>query len=347
MTERVTGFPAQLRDAWSLAAGGPDLLAGARPLRIYVCGMGGSAIGGDFLRAFAEREGRVPVEVVRGYDLPRAAGPDSFLFCVSYSGGTEETLAAWGEATRRGVPRAAVTSGGPLAELAAEGGAPCLLIPGGSPPRAALGWTAAPLFAACARAGLLPVGAGDVEDAAVACEEAIAQHGPDAAAGDPLRAWAESCAGGLAFLYAPASPFAPCALRWQNQINENAKALAHVALFPEQNHNEIVGWEARSEVARLARVAFLGGEEAHPRVRRRMEIVEEELRKAGVAAARFRPRGRGLLARLLSLAVMGDLASLHLAAARGVDPTPVASIDRLKARLGDLPLALREPGALE
>jgi glucose/mannose-6-phosphate isomerase len=346
MTARVLGLPAQLRDAWKLAAAGPALVAGARPARILVCGMGGSAIGGDFLRAFAEREGRVPVDVVRGYELPRPAGRETFAFFVSYSGDTEETLSAWDEAVRRGVPRAAVTSGGRLAELARADGSPCLVIPGGSPPRAALGWTAVPLFAACARAGLLSVAARDVEEAAAACEEAIAAHGPGAPA-DSLRAWAESCADGWAMIYAPASPYGPCALRWQNQINENAKAIAHVALFPEQNHNEIVGWERPSAAARLARVAFLAGEEAHPRVRRRMEIVEEEVRGAGAAAARFRPRGRGLLARLLSLAAMGDLASLHLAAARGVDPTPVASIDRLKARLADLPLALREPGALD
>jgi len=288
----------------------------------------------------------VPVEVVRGYGLPRAAGPESFAFFVSYSGGTEETLSAWADAAGRGIPRAVVTSGGRLAELAQEDGVPCLRIPGGSPPRAALGWTAVPLFAACGRAGLLPVGADDLEEAAAACADVVAAHRPGVPE-DPLREWAESCADGMAFVYAPAAPYGPCAVRWQNQLNENAKALAHVALFPEQNHNEIVGWETRSEAARLARVAFLAGEESPPRVRRRMELVEEELRGAGAVTARFGPRGSGLLARLLSLAVMGDLASLHLAAARGVDPTPVASIDRLKAALGDLPLALREPGALE
>jgi len=346
MTARVVGFPEQLRAAWTLAAEGPDLLGGARPQRIYVCGMGGSAIGGDFLRAFAETEGRTPVEVVRDYRLPLAAGPESFAFFVSYSGGTEETLSAWEDASRRGVPRAAVTSGGRLAELAAGEGVPCVRIPGGAPPRSALGWTAVPLFAACGRGGLLPVRGEDLEEAAAACEEVIAAHGPGVKE-DPLREWAESCADGMAFLYAPASPYGPCALRWQNQINENAKALAHVALLPEQNHNEIVGWESGSAAVRLARVAFLAGEAAPPRVRRRMEIVQEVVRGAGAVTARFEPRGRGLLARLLSLAVMGDLASLHLAAARGVDPTPVASIDRLKAALGDLPLALREPGRLE
>jgi len=334
MAARVAGLPDQLRAAWELAEAGPDLLAGARPSHLYVCGMGGSAIGGDLLRAYASRRASVPVEVVRGYELPRAADARAFALFVSYSGNTEETLGAWDEAAERSLPRAAVTSGGELARRAREAGAPCLLIPSGSPPRAALGWTSVPLFAALARAGLLEFGRRQLEEAAVACEEAVSRHGPGAGASDRLRSWAEACAEGLPVIYAPADPWSACAVRWATQLNENAKSLAHVALFPEQNHNEIVGWEVDSPVHRLAVVALLAGEHAHPRVRLRMELVAERLREAGARTERFEPLGEGLVARLYSLVTLGDLASLHLAAARGVDPTPVASIDRLKAALG-------------
>jgi glucose/mannose-6-phosphate isomerase len=64
-----------------------------------------------------------------------------------------------------------------------------------------------------------------------------------------------------------------------------------------------------------------------------MEIVVEALQRAGAPVTRFQPRGEGLLARLYSFSQQGDLASLYLAAARNVDPTPVASIDALKAAL--------------
>jgi glucose/mannose-6-phosphate isomerase len=125
-------------------------------------------------------------------------------------------------------------------------------------------------------------------------------------------------------------------VRWGTQLNENAKTLAHVALFPEHNHNEIVGWESSSPVRDLAVVAFLGARAASPRVRRRMELVAAAARAAGVPCAEFEPVGRALAAQLFSLATLGDLASLHLAAALDVDPTPVSPIDRLKRELGAL-----------
>lgn len=334
MMGRVLDFPNQLREAWELAGRGPDLMKGARPGRVFVVGMGGSAIGGDFVRAFAETCSPVPVEVVRGYELPAAAGSSSFAFFVSYSGNTEETLAVWEEACRRGVPRACITSGGELAERAAHDGTACLRIPPGSPPRAALGWTSIPVFRALGTAGLLPFAAEDVKDAARAGEEVIVKHGPDAAPDDPLRGWAEACAARLPVIYAPAYRYSAAAVRWSGQMNENGKSLAHVALFPEQNHNEIVGWETPSPVLELAEVAMLADDTVHPRVRKRMEIVASRIERARGRVTRFAPAGAGLVARLYSLAVMGDLASLYLAAARGVDPTPVASIDGLKAELG-------------
>jgi glucose/mannose-6-phosphate isomerase len=333
MMARVLDFPRQLRQAWALAEEGPDLMRGTRPDRVYVVGMGGSAIGGDFVRAVAETCSLVPVEVVRGYELPAAATSSSFAFFVSYSGETEETLAAWDEATRCELPRAVVTSGGELARRAERDGLPCLRIPGGSPPRSALGWTSVPVFRALGAQGLLPFGAGDVDEAAAASEAVIGSAGPDALETNPLRRWAEAAAGRLPIVYAPAARYSAAAVRWAGQLNENGKSLAHVALLPEQNHNEIVGWEEASPARALAEVAFLEDELVHTRVRQRMDILARLIARAGARVTRFLPMGSGLIARLYSFATMGDLASLYVAAARGVDPTPVASIDRLKEEL--------------
>ena len=43
--------------------------------------------------------------------------------------------------------------------------------------------------------------------------------------------------------------------------------------------------------------------------------------------------GRSVLARLMTLIVVGDHASVYVALRRGVDPTPVPVIERLKAAL--------------
>jgi len=333
MMGRVTAFPDQLRAAMRAAQQGPELVHGSKPSHIYVVGMGGSAIGGDFLRAFAQDRCLIPIEVIRGYDLPAAAGETAFAFFVSYSGNTEETLSAWHEAARRGMRRACVTSGGELRELAERAGVPVFDLPAGSPPRAALGWTSVPVFHALARVGWLAFTGAELEDAARASAAAIDAYGPDAEPTNALRVWAERAAGRLPVVYTAAHPFAPAALRWVCQFNENSKSLAHAAYFPEQNHNEVVAWEAASDVLARAEVAFLVDDAIEPRVKRRLEAVEAMIVRAAHRVARFRPFGEGVLAKLYSFATMGDLASVYLADAVGVDPTPVASIDRLKAEL--------------
>jgi glucose/mannose-6-phosphate isomerase len=333
MMGRVTDFPDQLRAAMRAAQQGPELMHGPKPSRIYVVGMGGSAIGGDFLRAFAEDRCAIPIEVIRGYDLPAAADASTFAFFVSYSGNTEETLSAWHGAARRGVRRACVTSGGQLQDLAERAGAPVFSLPGGSPPRAALGWTSIPVFHAIARAGWLPFTGADLEEAARASAAAIDAYGVAADPLNSLRVWAETAAGRLPVVYAAAHPFYPAATRWVCQFNENAKTLAHAAFFPEQNHNEIIAWESASDVMARAEVAFLTDDAIDPRVRRRLEIVEALIVRAAHRVARFRAFGDGVLAKLFSFATMGDLASVYMADALGVDPTPIANIDRLKAEL--------------
>ncbi len=333
MTARVLGLPAQLREAWRLAAGGPALLPPGGARRYWVVGMGGSAIGGEFVRALAEDGGTASVDVVRGYEMPSPASPDQFAFFVSYSGNTEETLAAWEDAGRRRMGRAAVTSGGELARRAAAEGVPVLRIPGGSPPRAALGWTCVPVLHALGRAGALPLDGDGLEEAAAAAERMLARFGPGGPEADGMRAWAAEAAGGWPVIYAAERPHRATATRWTGQLNENGKTLAHAALFPEQNHNEIVPWERDAAAVRAARVVLLDDPAVPARVRRRLELVAGACARAGAPVRRFAPEGTGLAARLFSLAALGDLASLYVAEAAGVDPTPVPAIDRLKAEL--------------
>ncbi len=337
MLGRILDFPAQLRAACELAEGGPDLLGKHRPARLWVVGMGGSAIGGDFVRAWARTTTPLPIDVVRGYGLPRSADASSFAIFVSYSGNTEETLSGWDEAARRDVPRACLTSGGELAARAEADGVPVLRIPGGAPPRSALGWTSVPLFLALGRAGLAPFEAETVDEAAGACERMLERFGPDAGEASTVRTWAEEAAAGLPLIYAPEDRLAPVVTRWVCQLNENAKLLAHGARFPEHNHNEIVGWDAPSALHSKVRAAFLSDDRTHPRVRLRMELVARNIEEAGGRIARFEPEGEGLAARLYSLAVLGDLASVYAASAREIDPSPVPGIDRLKAELARRP----------
>jgi glucose/mannose-6-phosphate isomerase len=131
-----------------------------------------------------------------------------------------------------------------------------------------------------------------------------------------------------------AGPTGPVAARWKTQINENAKVPAFAAELPEADHNEIVGWESASEFGSFLAV-FLEDSDQHPRVRQRVELTAGLIESQAAGTIRLESRGSGAVERVMSLVLLGDLVSVYLAVLRGVDPTPVDVIERLKEELAE------------
>jgi glucose/mannose-6-phosphate isomerase len=333
MHRRIAGLAADARRAHEAAAA-LDWAPRPRPLALAVAGMGGSAIAADLLRGYLEDQLEFPVGVVRDYDLPAWVGADCLLVASSYSGNTEETVAAYLEARRRGVPRVVLCSGGRLAALAAEDGVPRAAYPPGYPPRAALAWSFFTLLGVFVKLGLTGGREREVAGAAGLLERAAEEMGPVAAeAVNPAKQLARALHGRLPVVYSAARRIEPVALRWRQQINENAKTLAHHAAFPEHNHNEVVGWEQPAELLARAAVVVLRDSGDHSRVQRRFELAAPFAGAAGAGVHVVESRGGSLLERLCSLVVTGDWVSLYLSFLNGVDPTPVTKIDLLKNRL--------------
>jgi len=124
---------------------------------------------------------------------------------------------------------------------------------------------------------------------------------------------------------------APLAYRWKTQVNENAKVHAFAHEVPEMNHNEIVGWSGAG--APFAAV-FLADPDQHPRKRQRIELTAELVAPGAADVITVETKGETRTERVLAGVMLGDLVSLELAALRGVDPTPVDVIERLKDELG-------------
>jgi glucose/mannose-6-phosphate isomerase len=311
------------------ASGLPDL---ADVRGVVFCGMGGSAVAGDVLRSvFRDRLG-VPVEVNRSPELPEHAGPHSLVVVSSYSGSTSETLAAFREATKRGCRSIVVTSGGTIAEEAGDAGVPVVRVPGGFQPRAALGWLAFTALGALEAAGLLPPLAEDVAEAAVEVEARAAACGPDAPTGDnPAKRLAEEIGERIPVIWGAEGIGAAAAARWKTQFNENGKVPAWWASMSELDHNEVVGWTEPFGGAHTVIALRLEGEE--PEIAARFPLSLQIAADAGAETHEVWASGRSALARLLSLVVLGDFTSAYVAIRKGVDPTPVDVIRRLKAAL--------------
>jgi glucose/mannose-6-phosphate isomerase len=324
MMELVAALPDQLR--WAASVDPPPMDPATTAL---VAGMGGSGISGDVASVIAAAEGR-RVTVHKSYGLPGWAESET-LIAVSHSGNTEETIAAFEAARRAGMATGSVSTGGRLAAAAAEAGAPHLTIPDSPQPRAAFGHLAGAVLRLLERAGVLGPQSAALLEAAEVVEELLAGPGKDVA--DRV---ADAALGRLVVVYGADGLGAVAAGRWKTQINENAKTPAYWATLPEANHNEIVGWTARPGLAASAIAAvFLEDPDDHPRVRLRSRLTRELMDGVVPVAGVVQSHGSGTLARLMSLAVIGDLVSVRLAEAAGVDPVPVDVIEELKRRLAE------------
>lgn len=334
MRAAIRAFPDHLAAGWAAAAGADTFEAPGALGGVVVCGMGGSAIGGDLVRALAEAESPVPVVVNRSYALPAWVGGRSLVVVSSYSGGTEETLSAYAEVRRRGARVVVIASGGEAAEQAREAGHPLVTIEGGMQPRAALGHSLGALLRIARRFGLVSL-ADEAFAAAVEAAHVRAARHDEADAANPAVALAARWGDALPVVYTGAGLLEPVGLRWRGQIQENAKHPAVGNVLPELDHNEIMGFEAGPEALLGAmQVVVLRDRDDHPQVVKRVAATRALVEPRVGGWVEVESEGDGRLDRMLSLVQLGDAASFWLAMAKGVDPTPVETIQALKRQLG-------------
>lgn len=336
MLGALDGFPDQLRTALDIAHGDVALPDAAGLKAIVVLGMGGSGMSGDVAAALPADGFPVPFVTVKGYGLPAFVDGSSLVFAVSYSGNTEETLDCFEESLSRGARVVAVTSGGRLAELAAEHDVPLFRIPGGMQPRASLGYLVVPVVCSLQRMGLASGLAEAIEGSAAMLEGRSREYAVTAVLDDnPTKRLAKDLVGCLPVVYGQEGALAVTAMRWKAQFNENAKVPAFSNAFPELNHNETVGWEHLDDVRSRCHLIVLREPDEHPRVKKRIEITIDLLEDYVAHVVQICARGANRVERLFDLIYFGDYASVYLALAMGQDPTPVTRIEELKKRLAE------------
>ncbi|MFZ5652620.1 MAG: bifunctional phosphoglucose/phosphomannose isomerase [Bacillota bacterium] len=301
---------------------------------VVVTGLGGSAIGGDLLRVYCANRCPVPVLVNRDYAMPEFVGKDSLVFAVSYSGNTEETLSAYQDARQRGATIIVITTGGKLSQTAREDGVTVVSIPGGVAPRSASGFLFIPTLRIMERLGFLS-GIEDEVEALVSHLKKLYDHlKPEVPTEkNPAKQMALKLHNRIPVIWGSSGTTEVVAQRWKGQINENAKAPAYWNVFPELNHNELVGFRFPESLLRQIQVVILRDDRDHPRVQKRIEITKNIISRAVAGITDVRASGGGLLARTYSLIYSGDYTSLYLAFLYGVDPGPVEVIEYLKGEL--------------
>jgi glucose/mannose-6-phosphate isomerase len=353
MLRAVATSGAQVREAATLAreANVAQLADEGRPRAIVVLGMGGSGIAGDVLAAVCGLECPVPVHVVKGYTLPRWVGSSDLVCGVSCSGTTEETLSAFSEAQRRGCRLLGIGSvDTPLSFIAETGRGSFIPVrPNGRLPRAMAWGLSVPLLIAAEQLGLADISPGVLEATAARLDElATVCRAASETFVNPGKELALALSDTLPMVWGCSPIAAAAATRMAAQWSENAKLPAIASALPEANHNLVVSFDgplgARGAGAdifadpgdasgRLRLVLLRDPVDEHPQVTRRAEISKDIADSRGVPFTELSAEGDSRLERLASLVMLIDFASVYTALGLGIDPTPIAAISDLKARV--------------
>ena len=297
---------------------------------IVLAGMGGSAIGGDVARLLAKNELNIPMLVSRNYTLPNWVNNKTLVICSSYSGNTEESIAAFDQAHDKGAQIIGITTGGSLMERMHDLKMDVLAVPTGLQPRAALALSFVPILYLLNKVNL--VGSDTINELNCAVDLISLkrdQYGEEIVR-NPTYQLAQKIYKTLPIIYGENEATSILAVRWKNQLSENAKMLAFHNELPEMNHNEIVGWENNSELINQLSVIWLTDEGDHPQIAARQEVTREIIGDLPRYHEVVSVEGGSKVERLIHMIHFGDWVSFWCAILHGTDPTPVIKIDKLK-----------------
>jgi glucose/mannose-6-phosphate isomerase len=337
MNSQIFTLPQQLDDAWQKGMELPlPRIDGLE--HIFISGMGTAALGADLLASYVAPTCLVPITVHRDYDLPAwVQGPKTLVIASSYSGNTEETLAALEQARAKNCRVLCMTTGGKLAQQARAGAIPLWQYDYAGQPRSAIGYAFGLLLAAVHRLGLHPDPTKELHNTLHAMRNQQTNLLPEVpVAFNPAKRMAGQLTGRVVSVFA-AEPFTAVARRWKSQINEIAKTWGQFDLIPEANYNTVAGLNNPENALMQTMTLFLQGPANHARNALRLDLTREIFMTQGMNTDVIHARGETRLAQIWTLLHFGDYTSYYMAMMYGEDPAPVEVLTMLQNELGKVP----------
>jgi len=324
----IESFTLQMAEGLKLGQALDFVRPGSDIRNIVIAGMGGSGIGANLVESLTFGRIPIPITVCKTYNIPQFVSPHTLFMASSYSGNTEETVAALNKAMLKRAEVICIASGGKILEIAKECNLLYIQLPAGSDsPRAMLAYNMLALLSLLYHSNL--IGAADIKETENAIE--FLNRGEKGIQSE-AELIAKKLKGKLPVIYCDSRLHA-MALRFQQQLNENSKQMAHVNTFPEMNHNELVGWSFPEALMPMLQVIYLYSDHDHERVEKRMEICRDMFEKKSNPIIDIIGEGASLLEQYYYLIHLTDWISYYLAKENGVEPEPIEPIIYLKTEL--------------
>lgn len=324
MNDLIANFPTQLKEALVIGSGADLRSHGKEIKNILICGMGGSGIGGTIASQITQEESRVPIAVNKNYIIPKYVGENSLVIISSYSGDTEESLAAMKEGLKRKAKMVCIISGGKILKAAKQKKIDHIVIPGGMPPRSALAYSLTSLFFVLHFYKVIPgnfkreinniISIINKEEKRIQKEAFLI---------------AKKIYGKIPVIHTDALTEG-IGIRFRQQLNENAKMLGWNSVVPEMNHNELMGWRENNK--NLTSIFFRHNNE-HERNKRRIDITKKIVGSKSAGIIEIRGKGNSPFEEALYLIHVGDWISFYLSEMNKVDATDITAINYLKKEL--------------
>ena len=333
MLASIIGLPDQLASAYR-QRGGYKIPQNKEFDSAIIAGMGGSAIGADLLAAYTKPELKIPILVLRDYQLPGwAEGKKCLVICSSHSGNTEETNSVFLQAAERNCTIVVITTGGKLLSAAADKGITTWQFDHSGQPRAAVGWSFGLLLHLFSRLSLISSKEQDILDAVGSMKKLVEKIGVEIlTVNNPAKRLAGQLIDRYVSIFS-ADHLSPVARRWKTQINEIAKAWGQFEYLPEADHNTLAGVINPSELLPRIFTVFLRSNHFFHRNLKRMDLTFTEFMVAGLCTDQIDFTAPEPLSEMWNAILFGDYVSYYLAMMYEIDPTPVDAIESLKEQM--------------
>lgn len=300
---------------------------------VVLAGMGGSALAADIVRTLLVEGLTIPLEVVKGYDLPGYVNNKTLVIAISHSGNTEETLGCYEQAKEQGCIVAAMATGGKLYDRAESDGVVRAKIPVGVQPRMLVVYHLRTLLKLLHEFQVIDGGLFDeVSSAADWLDSEIKQWTADVPTEHNYAKQLATEAAGKTAVFYGGQLTAPLAYKWKISWNESSKNVAFWNQYPEFNHNEFMGWVSHPVEKPFAIFDLVSSFE-RPRIIERMALSDRLLSGKRPKATTIQLEGETPVQQMLWGMALADMTSIYLGILNNVDPAPVELIERFKKEL--------------